>query len=180
MTEKIGENFRLQKIEDIERLLENERDNREILSNKYSRSVKVLHGAEIIFTTLTIGLSAVSVVLLSTIIAAPAVIAIESSVIGAGLLIVLIKYYSRRLHIKAEKHDKIKILAVEKLSSTGRYISKGLDDDHLSDEEFDIIQSEFDKFCEMKQSIRVKAKDEETNISFTDKLREFISKRTKK
>ena len=56
-----------------------------------------------------IGLSTVSVVFLSTVIASPAVLVIEAVSLGAGLLFIVGGFVSRHLILKAEKHRKIKL-----------------------------------------------------------------------
>ena len=61
-----------------------------------------------------IGLNTVSVVFLSTVVAAPAATAIEAVSLGAGLLFIIGGFVSRSLIPRAEKHERIKLLADKK------------------------------------------------------------------
>ena len=75
--------------------------------------MKAVKATEAVLAILFIGLSTVSVVFLSTVIASPAVTVIEavSLGVGAGLLFIVGGFVSRHLILKAEKHHKIKLLA---------------------------------------------------------------------
>ena len=48
--------------------------------------------------------------------------------------------------LKAEKHEKIKMLAGAKLNTINDHISKALKDEKISDEEYSLILSESAKF----------------------------------
>ena len=74
--------------------------------------MKTVKATEGVLAVSFIGLSTVSVVFLSTVIASPAVTVIEAVSLGAGLLFIVGGFVSRRLILKAEKHHKIKLLAV--------------------------------------------------------------------
>ena len=67
----MGHDYRLKQINEIQRVLEAERDKRQALSKKYHRGVKIVSGVDtvLIFTTMALGISGVG--LLSTIVAAP-------------------------------------------------------------------------------------------------------------
>ena len=78
--------------------------------------------------TISIGLGVGFVSLLSIIIAAPIVVGMEAGVLACGLLGLIGKYVSRRLSIKAKKHDQIPILAESKISSILTIISTALKD----------------------------------------------------
>ena len=83
-----------------------------------------------------VGLSTVSVIFLSTVIACPAVTVIEAVSLGAALLFIVGGFPSRHLILKAEKHHKIQLLADKKLNVISDLVSKALDDETISDEEF--------------------------------------------
>jgi len=82
----------------------------------------------------TVGLNTVSVVFLSTVVAAPAATAIEAVSLGAGLLFIIGGFVSRSLIPRAEKHERIKLLADKKLNLISDLFSKALNDDMISDE----------------------------------------------
>jgi len=65
--------YRLQQITEIQKLLESERQKREKLSRNDKKCLKAVKATEGVLAVSFIGLSTVSVVLLSTVIASPAV-----------------------------------------------------------------------------------------------------------
>ena len=72
---------------------------------------------------------------------------------------------SLKLSRKEGKHERIAVLAEGKLSAVSNCISKALDDGEISEEEYSLIVSELDKFREIKEEIRAKAKDDTTYSS---------------
>jgi len=109
-----GNDYRLQNIADIQKQLELERAKRGRLSTNYNKSLKVVNAAEGILAVSFIGLNTVSVVFLSTVVAAPAATAIEAVSPGAGLPFITGGFVSRSLIPRAEKHERIKLLANKK------------------------------------------------------------------
>ena len=85
-----GNDYRLQNIVDIQKQRELERAKRGRLSTNYNKSLKVFNAAEGVLAVSFMGLNTVNVVFLSTVVAAPAVTAIEAVSLGAGSL------YNRR------------------------------------------------------------------------------------
>jgi hypothetical protein len=171
--------YRLHKICEIQKYIEQERDNRAALSKKYHRIVRIIDVVDNTLVAATMGLGVVGVGLLSTIIAAPIVIAMEATALGTGVLGIIGKRVSKKLALKAEKHEKIKTLADAKLNTISDYISKSLKDDHISDEEYSLILSEFEKFNIMKEEIRSKIKvgiGEETKPSLISQGREDVER----
>ena len=96
--------------------------------------------------------------MLSTVIAAPAVIAIEGVSLFTGLLSVIGKYIVKKPTSKAEKHEKIKTIASAKLDTIALHISKALSDNKVTDEEFRLILEESEKYKVMKEEVRSKTK----------------------
>ena len=96
--------------------------------------------------------------LLSTIVAAPAVIGIEAVSIVMGLLRVVGIQAIKKLSLKIKKHEKIAILAVSSLYTISSLIRKALSDDSISDEEYSLILLQFETFIRMKEDLRVKSK----------------------
>ena len=137
--------YRLQQITEIQKLLESERQKREKLSRNYKKCLKAVKTTEAVLAISFIGLSTVSVVFLSTVIASPAVTVIEAVSLGAGLLFIVGGFVSRHLILKAEKHRKKKLNVISDL------VSKALDDETISDEEFTRILSELDKFFDKRK-----------------------------
>ena len=82
---------------------------------------------------------------------------------------------NKKLALKAEKHEKIKVLADSKLNTINDYISKALIDGDISNEEFKLILSELEKFQVMLEKIRSKVRgqiDKQTKESLINQGRE--------
>ena len=96
--------------------------------------------------------------LLSTIIAAPAVIEMKAVLIVMGLIRVVGNHGIKKTSLKIEKHEKIAMLAVSSINTISSVISKALPDDSISDEEYSLILFEFKTFTRMKEDLREKSK----------------------
>ena len=153
-----GQGYRLQKINEIQTFLEKEVETREALSKKYFRAAKIIDNVDTVLIMITIAAGAGSISLLTTIVAAPAVIAIEGVALFTGLLSILGKYSVKRSMSKAEKHEKIKTIASAKLDTISSRISKALSDNKVTDEEFRLILEELEKYKVMKEEVRTKTK----------------------
>ena len=92
-----------------------------------------------------IGLVITGFGLLSTIVAAPAVIGIEAITIVMGLLRVVGNRAIKRMSLKIEKHEKIAMLAISALNTISSVISK-TSEDSISNEEYSLILLEFETF----------------------------------
>ena len=110
-----------------------------------------------VLIAITIGGGAGGVALLSTVIAAPAVIAIEGVALFTGFLSIIGKSVKKSTS-KAEKHEKIKTIASAKLDTITSHVSKALSDNRVTDEEFRLILEESEKYKVMKEELRAKTK----------------------
>ena len=153
-----GESYRLQKINEIQKEIVLERDKRANLSENYYRAVKVIAVVDTALVVSSMGLGAAGIGVLSTIIAAPVAIAMESVALGCGLLSMVGGQTNKKLNRKAEKHEKIKTLADAKLNTISGLISKALVDDRISDEEYSIILNELNSFIQIREEIKSKVK----------------------
>ena len=116
-----------------------------------------------VLIAITLGGGARGVGLLSTVIAAPAVIAIEGVALLTGLLSIIGKYNVKKFMSKAEKHEKIKTIASAKLDMITSHVSKALSDNKVIDEEFQLILEELEKYKVMKEEVRSKRLVEKYN-----------------
>jgi len=91
-----GNDYRLQKISEIQNQLEAEKEKRTDLRRKYKKGIKALNAIDYVLATSVMGLSVVGVGLLATIIAVPAVITTETVTIGAGVLFVLNRQLNKK------------------------------------------------------------------------------------
>ena len=153
-----GHSYRLKIIREIQEFLEGEIKNREAFSKKYFRIAKVVNMIDNALIAFTIGVEGTGAVLLSTGVGAPFALGlgISGAVAGAVSLIGII--FSKKATTKAEKHLKIKTLAIAKLDTIASHISKAMMDDFISDEEFKLIMEEMEKYKALKEDIRSKTK----------------------
>ena len=79
---------------------------------------------------------------------------IEAVSLGAVLLFIVGGFVGRHLILKAEKHRKIKLLADKKFNLIIDLVSKALDDETISDEEFSLVLSKLDKFGWKRRAVR--------------------------
>ena len=173
--ENQGQGYRLQKINEIQTFLEKEVETREALSKKYFRVAKIVDNVDTVLITITIGAGAGGITLLSTIVAAPAVIAIEGVALFTGILSIAGKYSVKKSTSKAKKHEKIKTIASAKLDTISSHISKALSDNKVTDEEFKLILEELEKYKVMKEEVRTKTKkkiETETEESLIERGRQ--------
>ena len=114
-----GSSFRLTEIRNLHCRLERERDERAKLYKKYRRAINVIDCVDTALVASSLGMGAAGVGLLSTIIAASVVVALEVAALACSMASIAGKYASRWLLVKAKKHEEIHILA---LSSTAYLI----------------------------------------------------------
>ena len=162
--------YRLAKITDIQKEIERERDKRAGLIEKYRKGVRIITVVDYVSDLVVLGSSASSIAVMSTIIAAPVAVVLQGVAIGAGVFSIVGRVINRKFTLKTEKHEKIKMLAEARLNTISHCVSKALEDDYISDEEYTLILNELVKFNEMKEEIRSKNKvtiDEEPGIRET-------------
>ena len=145
--------FRLQEISRLRKQLEDEKDRHSQLFKKYRRGINAVDAVDTALLSASVGMGIGGVGLLSTIIAAPVVLGLEVAALGCGLLSVAGKFVSRRLSVKAKKHDEVMNLAGSKLNSISAHVSRALTDGQISDEEFRIVVDEVHKHTQLKPEI---------------------------
>ena len=121
-----GHIYRLKKIDEIHELLIAERDKRNELSIKYNRGVNVIGVIDSCLGVTAIGFGITGISLLSTIVAAPAVIGMEALSIAMRLLRVVGNLAIKKMSLKIEKHEKIAMLAISMLNIISSLIAKAL------------------------------------------------------
>ena len=120
--------------------------------------------------TITIGAEGTGAVLLSTGVGAPFALALGISGVVTGAISLIGNIFSKKATTKAEKHLKIRTLAAAKLDTIASHVSKALTDDFISNEEFNLILEEMNKYKTMKEEVRsntkkkLKADEEESLI----------------
>ena len=165
-----GHSYRLKIIREVQEFLEEEIKNREAFSKKYFRIAKGVNMVDNALITITIGAEGTSAVLLSTGVGAPFALALGISGVVTGAVSLIGNIFSKKATTKAEKHLKIKTLAMSKLDTIASHVSKAMMDDFISNEEFKLIMEEMEKYKAMKEEIRnntkkkLKTEEEESLI----------------
>ena len=165
-----GHSYRLKIIREVQEFLEEEIKNREAFSKKYFRIAKVVNIVDNALITITIGAEGTSAVLLSTGVGAPFALALGISGVVTGAISLIGNIFSKKATTKAEKHLKIKTLAMAKLDTIASHISKAMMDNFISDEEFKLIMEEMNKYRALKEEVRnntkkkLKTEEEESLI----------------
>ena len=161
--------FRLRKISDCQKELENEISHYRRISKKYKRAKTIINAFAAATGVLTAALSSASLATLlsgiGAIVSAPiagiaAVMGITSTTAGAS---------SERLNKKVTKHEKTVSLAESKHLSVSRLVSKAMTDGSISDVEFNLILREIDNYYSLKGQLRREVKKIE-NISSDEKV----------
>ena len=165
-----GHSYMLKIIREVQEFLEEEIKKRDAFSKKYFRIAKVVNMVDNGLIVVTIGVEGAGAVLLSTGVGAPFALALGISGVVTGAISLIGNIFSKKATTKAEKHLKIKTLAMAKLDTIASHISKSLMDDYISDEEFKLIMEEMEKYKALKEEIRnntkkkLKTEEEESLI----------------
>ena len=153
-----GHSYRLRVIRDVSKFLEEEINKREAFSKKYFRISKVVNMIDNALITITIGAEGTGAVLLSTGVGAPFALALGIAGVVTGAISLIGNIFSKKATTKAEKHLKIKALATAKLDTIASHVSKALIDDFISNEEFNLIMEEMNKYKTLKEEVRSNTK----------------------
>ena len=165
-----GHSYRLKIIREVQEFLEEEIKKREAFSKKYFRIAKVVNMVDNGLITITIGAEGAGAVLLATGVGSPFALALGISGVVTGAISLIGNIFSKKATTKAEKHLKIKTLAMAKLDTIASHISKAMMDNFISDEEFKLIMEEMNKYKALKEEVRndtkkkLKTEEEESLI----------------
>ena len=165
-----GHSYRLKIIREVQEFLEEEIKKRDAFSKKYFRIAKVVNMVDNGLITITIGAEGTGAVLLATGVGAPFALALGISGVVTGAISLIGNIFSKKATTKAEKHLKIKTLAMAKLDTIASHISKAMMDNFISDEEFKLIMEEMNKYKALKEEVRnntkkkLKTEEEESLI----------------
>ena len=165
-----GHSYRLKVINDVSKFLKEEINKRDVFSKKYFRISKIVNIVDNALIVITIGAEGTGTVLLSTGVGAPFAVALGFSGVVTGAISLIGNIFSKKATTKAEKHLKIKTLAMAKLDTIASHVSKAMMDDFISDEEFKLIMEEMEKYKALKEEVRnntkkkLKTEEEESLI----------------
>ena len=148
-----GHSYRLKIIREVQNFLE-EIKKREAFSKKYFRIANTVNIVDNALIIITIGAEGTGAVLLGTGVGSPFALALGITGVVTGAISLIGNIFSKKATTKAEKHLKIKTLAAAKLDTIASHISKALTDDFISNEEFNLIMEEMNKYKALKEEIR--------------------------
>ena len=160
--------YRLRKISDCQKELENEISHYRQISKKYKRAKTIINAFAAATGVLTAVLSSASFASFVTGIGAPIGAPIAGIAAVMGLFSTTAGVSSVRLNTKVTKHEKTVSLAESKHLSVSRLVSKALTDGSISDVEFNLILREIDNYYSLKGQLRREVKIE--NISSSEKV----------
>ena len=149
-----GHGYRLKYIQEIQKFLEEEIKQREAFSKKYFRISRIINIIENGLAAVTLAAGGTGSALLLTGVGAPFAAAFAIGGVVIGGISVIGNFYSRKARTKGEKHLKISERAISKLDTIASHISKALMDDLVSNEEFNLILEEMNKYKALKEEIR--------------------------
>ena len=149
-----GQQFRLQKIGELEVFLRSEVKRR--LHKKYRRAVNAFDSTSAALGLICVITGSVRAGLLAFGIGFALGLVLEVVTGFAGLLHVVGVAANRRCSTKAAKHEAVRVLAVSKLNTFHSHISKALEDYSITDNEYKLILEECEKYRSMKEELRHK------------------------
>ena len=161
--------FRLKKISDCQKELENEISHYRRISKKYKRVKTIINAFAATTGVLTAVLSSASFASFATGIGAIIGAPIAGIAAVMGLFSTTTGVSSERLNSKVTKHEKTVSLAESKHLSVSRLVSKALTDGSITDVEFNLILREIDNYYSLKGQLRREVKKIE-NISSSEKV----------
>ena len=144
-----GQNYRLQKISEIEKQLITERDTRKKMYKKYKRGINITDGVDTAFISASVIMAGVGLT-------APNMLPLEIVAIVCGYMGICVKLLRRKLMTKTQKHYEMKTLGESKLNSIKSLISTALNDGQISDQEFKRVLDEQNKYNELKDKTHTK------------------------
>ena len=171
-----GGDYRLKKIIDCQKELENEISHYRRISKKYKRAKTIINAFAVTTGALTTVLSTASLATLLSAIAAPIGASMAGIAALMGITSTTAGVSSERLNKKLTKHEKTVSLAESKHLSISRLVSKAMSDGTITDVEFNLILREIDNYYSLKGQLRREVKKIE-NISSDESLRQELKKK---
>ena len=174
-SQNVGD-YRLKKISDCQKELENEISHYRRISKKYKRAKTIINAFAATTGVLTAVLSTASFASFVSGIGAPIGAPIAGIAAVMGLFSTTASVGSGRLNSKVTKHEKTVSLAESQHLSVSRLVSKALTDGSISHLEFNLILREIDNYYSLKGQLRREVKKIE-NISSDESLRQELKKK---
>ena len=175
----LGGDYRLKKISDCQKELENEISHYRRISKKYKRAKTIINAFAATTGTLTVVLSTASLATLLSGIAAIAGVPIAGIAALLGTFSTAASASSGRLNKQVTKHEKTISLAESHHLSVSRLVSKAMSDGEVTDAEFHLILREIETYNSLKDQLRRKVKKIENSSENVDAetLRQELKKK---
>ena len=159
-----NQQFRLNKISQIEDYFIAEIKERELMGKKLSKYISFFDYSDKSLIVLSVTSGGVSIASFATVIGAPIGITNASLNLEFSLCTGLVKKLLKATRNKKKKHNKIAMLARSKLNSIESKISEALINKQISHEDFITIINEEKNYRELKERIRMmKGQEDKTN-----------------
>ena len=153
-----GHSYRLKIIREIQEFLEKEFKQREELNKKYLRIARVINMVDNGLLSITMIAETTASALSATGVDDSFGLALMISGAITAAVSLFGNFFCRKITLKAMKHKEIRALASGNLRLIASHISKALIDDHISNEEFNLILEVMEKYKEVKEEIRSNTK----------------------
>ena len=124
------------------------------VAKKYKRAITIAHGSAIGFGGLTAFLSSLGIATAVSGIGASVGIPIGGVAALTSLSSTGLTAFSKKLQNKLTKHEKIYTLAITKHNTVCEPVSKALNDNEITDGEFNLILRELQNYHELKAAVR--------------------------
>ena len=147
--------FRLNKINEIKDYFVAEIKERELMSKRLSKYIASFDYFDKSLIVLSVTTGSISIASFATVIGAPVEMMSASCSLAFSISTGFVKKLLKAIINKKEKHNKIVILAKNKLNSTESKISEALVNNEISHEDFMITINKEKKYRELKESIRM-------------------------
>ena len=160
-----ADNFRLTEISKIEKDICAEVENYRLVLKKYKKARKAVHysavGLGTIVAALSSGAIAASLTGVGIVVGAPvAGVAASTGAASIGLTVL-----NKKLDRKVDKHSRLHSLAIAKHDTINSYVSQALNDNRVSDTEFQLITGEMQKYRQLKRDFTLKLRAKTNKFS---------------
>jgi len=149
-----SDNFRLTEISRIEKEISNEVEHYRLVLKKYKKARKAVHysaiGLGAVSAALSSGAIAASLTGVGIVVGAPLAGVAASTGFASTSLTVL----KKKLDRKVDKHSRLLSLATAKHDSINSIVSQAMNDNSVSDKEFQLITREMQKYRQLKGTLR--------------------------
>ena len=158
-----ADNFRLSEISRIAKEISDEVEHYRLVLKRFKKARKAVHysavGLGAVAAALSSGALAASLTGVGIVVGAPAAgVAASTGVASTGLTVL-----NKKLDHIVDKHSRLYSLAIAKHDTINRSVSQALNDNRVSDSEFQLISREMQKYRDLKETLRANFSKKQTN-----------------